>query len=89
MKDKDIEDLFVDPEGIVEDINIIEIEEQAKKARPEPEFLEGDKIKEMEEKWKKEKEEMQAQMEELKKSIETKKEPEPDPEPKPDPENKE
>ena len=32
MKDKDIEDLFVDPEGIVEDINIIEIEEQAKSA---------------------------------------------------------
>lgn len=32
MKDKDIEDLFVDPEGIVEDINIIEIEEQAKNA---------------------------------------------------------
>lgn len=32
MKDKDIEDLFVDPEGIVEDINITEIEEQAKTA---------------------------------------------------------
>ena len=32
MKDKDIEDLFVDPEGIVEDINIIEIEEEAKNA---------------------------------------------------------
>lgn len=32
MKDKDIEDLFVDPEGIVEDINITEIEEQAKSA---------------------------------------------------------
>lgn len=32
MKDKDIEDLFVDPEGIVEDINIEDIEEQAKSA---------------------------------------------------------
>ena len=32
MKDKDIEDLFVDPEGIVEDINITEIEDQAKSA---------------------------------------------------------
>lgn len=32
MKDKDIEDLFVDPEGIVEDINIEDIEEQAKTA---------------------------------------------------------
>ena len=32
MKDKDIEDLFVDPEGIVEDINIDDIEEQAKSA---------------------------------------------------------
>ena len=32
MKDKDIEDLFIDPEGIVEDINITEIEEQAKSA---------------------------------------------------------
>ena len=32
MKDKEIEDLFVDPEGIVEDINITEIEEQAKSA---------------------------------------------------------
>ena len=31
MKDKDIEDLFVDPEGIVEDINIADIEEEAKK----------------------------------------------------------
>ena len=66
-----------------------EIEEQAKKARPEPEFLEGDKLKEMEQKWQKEKEEMLAQMEELKKSIETKKEPEPNPDPDPDPENKE
>ena len=66
-----------------------EIEEQAKKARPEPEFLEGDKLKEMEQKWQKEKEEMLAQMEELKKSIETKKEPEPNPDPEPDPENKE
>ena len=32
MKDKDIEDLFVDPEGIVEDINIADIEEEAKSA---------------------------------------------------------
>ena len=32
MKDKDIEDLFVDPEGIVEDINIADIEEEAKNA---------------------------------------------------------
>ena len=32
MKDKEIEDLFVDPEGIVEDINITEIEDQAKSA---------------------------------------------------------
>lgn len=32
MKDKDIEELFVDPEGIVEDINIEDIEEQAKSA---------------------------------------------------------
>lgn len=32
MKDKEIEDLFVDPEGIVEDINIEDIEEQAKTA---------------------------------------------------------
>lgn len=32
MKEKDIEDLFVDPEGIVEDINIDDIEEQAKSA---------------------------------------------------------
>lgn len=32
MKDKDIEDLFVDPEGIVEDINIADIEDQAKSA---------------------------------------------------------
>jgi hypothetical protein len=32
MKDKEIEDLFVDPEGIVEDINIEDIEEQAKSA---------------------------------------------------------
>ena len=32
MKDKDIEDLFVDPEGIVEDINIADIEEEAKTA---------------------------------------------------------
>lgn len=30
MKDRDIEDLFVDPEGIVEDINIADIEEEAK-----------------------------------------------------------
>ena len=43
----------------------------------------------MEQKWQKEKEEMLAQMEELKKSIETKKEPEPDPDPEPDPANKE
>ena len=66
-----------------------EIETQEKKAQPESEFLEGDKIKEMEQKWQKEKEEMLAQMEELKKSIETKKEPEPDPDPEPDPANKE
>ena len=66
-----------------------EIEEQEKKAQPEPEFLEGDKLKEMEQKWQKEKEEMLAQMEELKKSIETKKEPEPNPDPEPDPANKE
>lgn len=66
-----------------------EIEAQAQQARPESEFLEGDKLKEMEQKWQKEKEEMLAQMEELKKSIETKKEPEPDPDPEPDPENKE
>lgn len=32
MKDKDIEELFVDPEGIVEDINISDIEEEAKSA---------------------------------------------------------
>lgn len=32
MKDKDIEELFVDPEGIVEDINITDIEEEAKTA---------------------------------------------------------
>lgn len=32
MKDRDIEDLFVDPEGIVEDINIADIEEEAKSA---------------------------------------------------------
>lgn len=32
MKGKDIEDLFVDPEGIVEDINIADIEEEAKNA---------------------------------------------------------
>lgn len=32
MKDKEIEDLFVDPEGIVEDINIADIEEEAKSA---------------------------------------------------------
>ena len=32
MKDRDIEDLFVDPEGIVEDINIANIEEEAKTA---------------------------------------------------------
>lgn len=32
MKDKDIEDLFVDPEGIVEDINIADIEDHAKSA---------------------------------------------------------
>ena len=32
MKDKDIEDLFVDPEGIVEDINIADIKEEAKTA---------------------------------------------------------
>ena len=32
MKDKDIEDLFVDPEGIIEDINIANIEEEAKNA---------------------------------------------------------
>ena len=32
MKDKDIEDLFVDPEGIAEDINIADIEEEAKNA---------------------------------------------------------
>ena len=32
MKDRDIEDLFVDPEGIVEDINIADIEEEAKNA---------------------------------------------------------
>ena len=64
-----------------------EIEAQEKKAQSEPEFLEGDKLKEMEQKWQKEKEEMLAQMEELKKSIETKKEPEPDPEPEPEPKN--
>lgn len=32
MKDKDIEDLFVDPEGIAEDINIADIEQEAKNA---------------------------------------------------------
>lgn len=32
MKDREIEDLFVDPEGIVEDINIADIESEAQEA---------------------------------------------------------